>query len=62
MNNAGAVGAAIATLGLEPEFARGLSIVSRAAGLVVHAIDEKKSLGYKQLWERLVAEENSELG
>lgn len=59
VNNAGAVGAAIAALGFEPEFARGLSIVARAAGLVVHAIDEKKNLGYKDLWERLVSEENN---
>ncbi|SMY05401.1 citryl-CoA lyase [Brevibacterium antiquum] len=61
VNNAGAVGAAIAALGLEPEFARGLSVVARAAGLVVHAIDEKKSLESKKLWERLVAEENNSI-
>lgn len=59
VNNAGAVGAAVAALGLEPEFARGLSVVARSAGLVAHAIEEKKTLGYKTLWEKLVADENA---
>lgn len=58
VNNAGAVGAAVAALGFEPEFARGLSVVARSAGLVVHALDEKKKLPAKELWERLVHEEN----
>lgn len=58
INNAGAVGVAVHAMGFEPEFARGLSVVARAAGLVVHAIDEKQRVTAKDLWNRLVMEQN----
>lgn len=59
INNAGAVGIAIHAMGFEPEFARGLSVLARTAGLIVHVIDEKKNVGAKALWNRLVADQNT---
>jgi citrate synthase len=51
MNAAGAIGAIVSDLGLPPRFARGLSIVARAAGLLAHVTEEAEHPIAHRIWE-----------
>ena len=51
MNAAGAIGAIVSDMGLPPEFARGLSIVARSAGLLAHVMEEASHPIAPRIWE-----------
>ncbi len=51
MNAAGAKGAILADMDVPVEFAKGLSIVGRAAGLIAHVIEERAAPLSQALWD-----------
>jgi citrate synthase len=51
VNATGAVGAILSDLGYAPETVRGFALVSRCAGLFVHAADERRQPLARALWE-----------
>ena len=59
LNAAGAVGATISDMGLEPVWARGLALIGRSAGLVAHLIDEKRAPLGQKLWDLVLAQDDS---
>lgn len=58
INATGAIGTCVCELGLNPKVARGLAIVSRAAGLVGHLNEEIESPIARDMWN--VVEEHTE--
>ncbi|WP_418319879.1 citryl-CoA lyase [Piscinibacter sakaiensis] len=59
LNAAGAVGASISDMGLEPLWARGFALIGRSAGLVAHLIDEKRAPLGQKLWDLVLAQDDS---
>lgn len=57
LNAAGACGAVLADLGIDPGVMRGVAVVSRAAGVVGHIAEERKSPIGRSLWD--LAEANT---
>lgn len=57
MNAAGAVGITVFDLDLDPDFAAGLSLVARCAGLISHILEERSSPIAREMWE-LIAEQD----
>lgn len=51
INATGAIAALTADMGLQPEAARGLAIVSRAAGLVAEAVEERDTPIAPSIWQ-----------
>lgn len=52
VNGAGLAGALLADMGYSPSFARGIAIISRAAGLVGQLLDEETDGQARSLWDR----------
>lgn len=59
LNAAGAVGASVADMGLDPIWARGFALIGRSAGLLAHLIDEKRAPLGQQLWDLVLAQDDS---
>ena len=59
LNAAGAIGAVMADMGLDPLFGRGLALIGRAAGLVAHVMEEKAAPIGQELWN-LVLEQDEQ--
>lgn len=59
LNAAGAVGACVADMGLDPLWARGFALIGRSAGLVAHLLDEKRAPLGQQLWDLVLAQDDS---
>jgi citrate synthase len=59
LNAAGAVGACAADMGLDPLWARGFALIGRSAGLIAHLIDEKRAPLGQQLWDLVLAQDDS---
>ena len=53
VNAAGLSGAIIIDMGLPPEAARGLAVISRAAGLVGIVLSEMRSPSAQGIWDGL---------
>jgi citrate synthase len=51
-NAAGLAGALIADMGYGPAFARGIAVISRAAGLVGQLLDEERAPVARRMWDR----------
>jgi citrate synthase len=61
VNVTGAIAAVSADMGLPPVAARGLAVVSRAAGLVAEVVEENDSPNAGEIWE-LIEEETDYVG
>lgn len=61
VNAAGLAGALIADMGHGPAFARGIAVVSRAAGLVGQLLDEERAPVARRMWDRERAEPTTPL-
>lgn len=59
LNAAGAVGACVADMNLDPLWARGFALIGRCAGLVAHLIDEKRAPLGQKLWDLVLAQDDS---
>jgi citrate synthase len=59
-NAAGAIGAIVLDLGYEPAEARSFALVARCAGLVVHAVDERRTPIARGIWESARANEQTD--
>ncbi|MCC7182297.1 MAG: hypothetical protein IOMNBAOH_02676 [Rhodocyclaceae bacterium] len=59
LNAAGAVGATISDMGLDPIWARGLALIGRSAGLIAHLIDERQAPLGQKLWDLVLAQDDS---
>lgn len=57
LNGAGANGAMIADMGLDPLIGRGFALVGRTAGLVAHVIEERSSPTGQQIWDLVLAQD-----
>lgn len=57
MNAAGAVGVTVFDLALDPDFAAGLSLVARCAGLISHILEEKSTPIAREMWEMIAAQD-----
>jgi len=57
MNAAGAVGVTVFDLDLDPDFAAGLSLVARCAGLISHILEERSAPIAQEMWE-MIAEQD----
>lgn len=53
LNAAGVAGAIVSDMGFEPECARGLAVVARAAGLLGAMMDEIRNPSAQALWDEL---------
>ena len=51
MNAAGGVGATVFDLGLDADFAAGLSLVARCAGLMAHILEERANPIAQEIWQ-----------
>lgn len=47
------------TWGLDPIWARGFALIGRSAGLLAHLIDEKRAPLGQQLWDLVLAQDDS---
>ncbi|MCW7541944.1 citryl-CoA lyase [Aquabacterium sp. A7-Y] len=57
LNAAGAIGAILADMGLDPLFGRGLALIGRAAGLVAHVAEERDHPTGQDLWNLVLAQD-----
>lgn len=57
MNAAGAVGVTVFDMALDADFAAGLSLVARCAGLISHILEERKSPIAQEIW-KMAAEQD----
>lgn len=57
LNAAGANGAVLADMGLDPLLGRGLALIGRAAGLVAHVCEERESPTGQQLWDLVLRQD-----
>jgi citrate synthase len=57
LNAAGANGAVLADMGLDPLLGRGLALVGRAAGLVAHVCEESRAPTGQQLWDLVLRQD-----
>ena len=58
MNASGGVGVTICDMALNPDFAVGLSLVGRCAGLMSHIMEERVNPIAQQIWS-LAAQQDS---
>lgn len=58
MNAAGAVGVTVFDMALDPDFAAGLSLVARCAGLISHILEERSTPIAQEIW-KMVATQDS---
>jgi citrate synthase len=58
LNGAGALGAVIADMNLDPLFGRGLALIGRSAGLVGHVMEERQSPTGQQIWDLVLAQDS----
>jgi citrate synthase len=58
LNGAGALGAIIADMGLDPLFGRGLMLTGRCAGLLAHILEEKAQPIGQAVWDLVVSQED----
>jgi citrate synthase len=59
LNAAGAVGASVSDMELDPIWARAFALIGRSAGLLAHLIDEKRAPLGQQLWDLVLAQDDS---
>jgi citrate synthase len=59
LNAAGAVGACVSDMGLDPLWARAFALIGRSAGLIAHLIDEKRAPLGQKLWDLVLAQDDS---
>jgi len=57
LNAAGANGAVMADMGLDPLFGRGLALIGRAAGLVAHVMEERTAPTGQAIWNLVLAQD-----
>ncbi|MGO4330393.1 citryl-CoA lyase [Cupriavidus sp. 2TAF22] len=57
LNAAGAIGAILAEMGLDPLFGRGLALIGRCAGLVAHLIEECEQPISQQVWNLVLRQD-----
>lgn len=57
LNAAGANGAVMADMGLDPLFGRGLALIGRAAGLVAHVMEERHAPIGPEVWNLVLAQD-----
>lgn len=57
LNAAGANGAVLADMGLDPLMGRGLALIGRAAGLVAHVFEERTNPTGQQIWDLVLAQD-----
>ncbi|RYY65473.1 MAG: citryl-CoA lyase, partial [Comamonadaceae bacterium] len=57
LNAAGANGAVMADMGLDPLFGRGLALIGRAAGLVAHVLEERAAPTGQAIWNLVLAQD-----
>ncbi|MGO4810682.1 citryl-CoA lyase [Cupriavidus sp. 2MCAB6] len=57
LNAAGAIGAILAEMGLDPLFGRGLALIGRCAGLVAHLIEEREQPVGQQVWNLVLRQD-----
>jgi citrate synthase len=57
LNAAGANGAVIADMGLDPLLGRGLALIGRAAGLVAHIVEERSRPTGQQIWDLVLQQD-----
>ncbi|HEF4759586.1 TPA: citryl-CoA lyase [Pseudomonas putida] len=57
LNAAGANGAILADMGIDPFFGRGLAVIGRAAGLVAHVLEEKGQPTGQEIWNLVLAQD-----
>lgn len=57
LNAAGALGAVMADMALDPMLGRGFALIGRAAGLVAHVIEERESPTGQELWDLVLAQD-----
>lgn len=58
LNAAGANGAVLADMGLDPLLGRGLALIGRAAGLVAHVYEERSSPTGQQMWDLVLRQDD----
>jgi citrate synthase len=61
-NAAGLAGALVVDMGYGPAFARGIAVISRAAGLVGQLLDEERAPVARRMWDRERTEPTKPLG
>lgn len=57
LNAAGANGAVLADMGLDPLMGRGLALIGRAAGLLAHVFEERENPTGQQIWDLVLAQD-----
>lgn len=57
LNAAGAFGAILADMGLDPLFGRGMALVARTAGLVAHVMEERRNPIGPELWNLVLRQD-----
>ncbi len=57
LNAAGANGAVLADMGMDPLMGRGLALIGRAAGLVAHIMEERGSPTGQAIWDLVLAQD-----
>ncbi|QYY32768.1 MULTISPECIES: citryl-CoA lyase [Cupriavidus] len=57
LNAAGALGAILADMGLDPLFGRGLALIGRCAGLVAHVLEEREHPTAARMWELVLRQD-----
>lgn len=59
INAAGAVGATVSDMGLEPVWARAFALIGRSAGLLAHLMEEQRTPLGQKIWDLLLAQDDS---
>jgi citrate synthase len=57
LNAAGANGAVLADMGLDPLLGRGLALIGRASGLIAHVYEERSSPTGQQVWDLVLRQD-----
>jgi citrate synthase len=57
LNAAGANGAVLADMGIDPLVGRGLALIGRAAGLVAHVYEERSAPTGQQIWDLVLRQD-----
>jgi citrate synthase len=57
LNAAGANGAVLADMGIDPLLGRGLALIGRAAGLVAHVYEERTAPTGQQIWDLVLRQD-----
>jgi len=61
LNAAGANGAVLADMGIDPLFGRGLALIGRAAGLVAHVLEERSAPSAQSIWDLVLRQDERNL-